>query len=488
MVPKPYFLLVNVVPVILSGCSDETRKIRDSDQPMQPNIILVVSDDHGTDALGCYGNPIVKTPNLDQLADEGVRFVNAYCTSSSCSASRASILTGRFSHGIGHYGHEHDYHHFSTFDTVRSLPQFLEEAGYLTARIGKYHLAPESVYSFNVVLDCHPRSTIEMAEKCRDILFQPKPFFLYLCYDDPHRDFPFRSDPWYAPNSFGNVPGGYPGEEVVVYSPDDVIVPPFLPDTEETRRELAEYYQSVSRIDQGFGRLMDILEEADKVDNTIVIYISDNGIAFAGAKTTTYDPGIRLPCIIKAPEIENKGVVNNAMISWVDLTPTILDFAGLDMDTIYTHGRSFKDILDEENPEGWDEIFASHTFHEVTMYYPMRVYQNRRYKLIWNIAWQLPYPFASDLWASPTWQGVHRREEPYYGKRKVTDYMQRDEFELYDMVNDPDEINNLAGKPEYREKLDIMIEEIKDFQLRTRDPWLIMWDNESVFQGTGVNL
>lgn len=102
--------------------------------------------------------------------------------------------------------------------------------------------------------------------------------------------------------------------------------------------------------------------------------------------------------------------------------------------------------------------------------------------------WATPYPFATDLWASPTWQGIYRREEPNYGMRSVEAYLQRPEFELYDMENDPHEINNLSGNPEYRSTLDSMILKIKNFQLQTRDPWLIMWENESVFQGTGVNL
>ncbi len=485
---KYKILLFNTLPVLIFGCKFSERESASNSASAPPNIILVVSDDHGTDALGCYGNPVVRTPNLDKLASEGVRFTNAYCTSASCSASRSVILTGLFNHATGHYGHMHDYHHFSTFDTVQSLPLYLEAAGYYTARIGKYHLAPESVYHFKEVLDCNPRSTIEMAEKTRRVMKRKEPFFLYFCFDDPHRDYPYKKEPWDSPNNFGNIPGGYPGEVVISYSPDEVRVPEFLPDTKETRRELAEYYQSVSRIDQGIGRLMDILKETGKEDNTIIIYISDNGIAFAGAKTTTFDPGIRLPCIIKTPWINNPGIINNAMISWVDLTPTILDFAGMDTNNLSFHGRSFREILDEENPQGWDDIHASHTFHEITMYYPMRVVQDRKYKLIWNIAWQLPYPFASDLWASSTWQGIYKRKEMHYGKRTVQSFLQRPEFELYDMINDPDEIINLSDNPDYSLILDSMKQRMREFQIRTRDPWLIIWDNESIFQGTGLNL
>jgi len=430
---------------------------------------------------------VIKTPNLDKLASEGVRFTNAYCTSASCAASRSVILTGKFGHATGSYGHTHDYHHFSTFDTIQSLPVMLEKAGYYTARIGKYHLAPESVYHFMEVLPADPRSTFEMAEKCKDVLNAEKPFFLYFCTDDPHRGAPFESDPWYLPNNFGNKPEGYPDVNTVKYDPKDVIVPSFLPDTKECREELAEYYQSCSRIDQGFGKLMAMLQASGKAENTIVIYISDNGIAFPGAKTTVYEPGIKLPCIIKDPMVQPKGLVNNALISWVDLTPTILDMTGV-KSTENFHGRSFKNIIGEENPAGWDEIFASHTFHEITMYYPMRVVRSKNYKLIFNTAYRLEYPFASDLWASSTWQSIYRNKVAVYGKRKVQDYLFHPEFELFDLAADPDEIHNLASDKSYKAVLDSMQEKLKTFQRSTFDPWYIMWNHESVMQGTGVGL
>ncbi len=375
--------------ILTGGCRQPGHGVAEE----RPNIILFVSDDHGTDALGCYGNPVIMTPNLDRLSEEGVRFDHAFCTSASCAASRSVILTGKYGHATGSYGHVHEYHHFSTYDTVPSLPVLMEQGGYLTARIGKYHLAPESVYSFREVLKADPRNTVEMAEACREVLQSEDPFFLYFCTDDPHRGSPFTPDPWDSPNNFGNREGGYVGVETVVYDPEDVIVPGFLPDTRLCREELAQYYQSVSRIDQGFGRLMALLEETGKKEHTIVIYISDNGIAFPGAKTTLYEPGIRLPCIVRDPSADAKGIVNHAMITWADLAPTILEMAGLDHRANQFHGRSFREILGETDPEGWDEVYASHTFHEITMYYPMRVRRTREYKMIWNAAWRQEYPF-----------------------------------------------------------------------------------------------
>lgn len=445
----------------------------------RPNIVLIVSDDHGLDALGCYGNEVIKTPNLDGLAGDGVRFVNAFCTTASCSASRSVILTGQYNHANGQYGHEHSYHHFISFSNIKSLPVRLTEAGYRTGRIGKYHVAPDEVYKFDAALPGNSRSPVQMAENCKDFIRgDDKPFFLYFCTSDPHRGGGTANELLTKPDRFGNkAKGGYPGVKEVKYDAKDVIVPPFLPDSAECRAELAQYYQAVSRVDQGVGKFLSVLKEAGKDENTIVIYISDNGVAFPGAKTTLYEPGMRLPFIVCDPRLKKKGITCDALINYADLAPTILDFAGVS-DTAQMQGRSFKSVLGVEHPKGWDETYASHTFHEITMYYPMRVVRGRRYKLIWNIAHGLDYPFASDLWAASTWQATIKSGRRYYGKRSVDAYIHRPKFELYDLETDPHEINNLADDPKHAEILAEYKAKLKAFQKRTKDPWILKWEYE----------
>ena len=445
------------------------------------NIVLIVSDDHGLETLGCYGNPVIKTPNLDGLAAEGVRFTNAFCTTASCSASRSGILSGMYNHANGQYGHQHSYHHFISFDNVKSLPVRLTESGYRTGRIGKYHVAPEDVYKFDVALSGNSRSPVQMAENCRDFVGADdgQPFFLYFCMSDPHRGGGVAEELPGKPDRFGNrAKGSYPGIKEVRYDPKDVIVPAFLPDSPECRAELAQYYQSVSRVDQGVGRLLSVLKEAGKYDNTVIIYISDNGVAFPGAKTTLYEPGMKLPCIVRSPDLRNKGIACDALINYADLAPTIMDLAGAASGNNTFQGRSFKSVLEQEHPKGWDVTYASHTFHEITMYYPMRVVRERRYKLIWNIAHGLDYPFASDLWEASTWQATLRRGEKYYGKRTVEAYLHRPKFELYDLKNDPDEVRNLAENPRHEKVLAELKARLKAFQKRTKDPWLLKWQYE----------
>lgn len=457
-----------------------TSRTSEASEGKRPNIVLIVSDDHGRGDLGCYGNPVIKTPNLDALAAEGVRFTNAFCTTASCSASRSVILSGLYNHYNGQYGHQHSYHHFISFDRVRSMPVLLSQGGYRTARIGKYHVAPEEVYKFDVALPGNSRSPVQMADNCKDVIASDdaKPFFLYFCTSDPHRGGGVAKDLPHQPDRFGNRDQGYPGIKEVKYDPEDVVVPDYLPDIPECRAELAQYCQAVSRVDQGVGRLMDLLKQAGQYDNTIVIYISDNGIAFPGAKTTLYEPGMNLPCIVRTPWQKKKGIACDALVNYADLTPTILDFAGATPSDYKFHGRSFKSVLERQRVKGWDTTYASHTFHEITMYYPMRVVREQRFKLIWNIAYGLEYPFASDLWASATWQGNLKRGNAIYGQRTVGAFLHRPEFELYDLQNDPHEVVNLADDSNYRNKLNEMKAKLKTFQRQTKDPWILKWDYE----------
>ena len=180
---------------------------------------------------------------------------------------------------------------------------------------------------------------------------------------------------------------------------------------------------------------------------------------------------MRLPLVVRSPAQNKRGGSTNAMVSWTDLTPTILSFAGATPKKYKFHGRSFLEALDEENPKGWDEVYASHTFHEITMYYPMRVLRERRFKYTLNIASGLAYPHASDLWASAAWQGVWQRKERYYGKRTVEAYLNRARHELYDLESDPHEVINLANNPDHAETLKRMQAKLKKWQQQSGDPW-----------------
>lgn len=253
------------------------------------------------------------------------------------------------------------------------------------------------------------------------------------------------------------------------------------------RAELAEYYQAVARMDQGIGILLDSLKVLGLWENTLVIYISDNGIAFPGAKTTVYEPALRLPCIVKAPGKGSAGEASDAMVSWVDLTPTILDYAGMlekagaelvqgRKELKGFRGRSFRPVVEDPSKEIRQEVFASHTLHQATMYYPMRALITKKYKLIWNLAHQQPYPAASDLWESAAWQWALVHPETLVGGKSMDAFTHRPAFEFYDLENDPLETNNLCSAPEYAWLVDDYKARLKQFQEKTDDPWRIKWE------------
>ena len=427
------------------------------------NVVLFITDDQSQADAGCYGNPVVRTPGLDALAADGVRFTRAFCTTPSCSASRSSLLAGKYNHATGQYGHAHSYHHFRSYEDLKTLPSYLSDAGYRTANAGKYHVAPEEVYPFDEFItrdENGDRSPAALARASESFINADaeQPFFLYFCTVEPHR--PFKRE----------------GSQEI--DPADVIVPPFMNDTQRTREELAKYYMSIERADAGLVELTRILKENDCWDNTLILYGSDNGMAFPGAKTNMYDSGLLMPFVVRDPRTERRGEVCNALINYTDIAPSILDYAEHEHPATAFHGRSFLPALSQTNPAGWDTTYASHTFHEITMYYPVRVVRENRFKLTWNIAHDLPFPFASDLHASEVWQEVIETDAKMFGGRTVEAYVHRPEFELYDVQADPNEFENLADDPAHAEELDRLKKKMRKFQEHTKDPWKLKWEYE----------
>jgi N-sulfoglucosamine sulfohydrolase len=383
---------------------------------------------------------------------------------------------------------------------VRTLPVLLTEGGYRTCSIGKYHVAPDYVYKFEAYRNegtQGARNTVRMAQNAKEWIAEKdeRPFFLYFCPTDPHRG--GGADKF---SNFNEDPDRYTGVKREVFDPKTIPVPEWLPDQPEVRQELAEYYQAIARMDQGIAKLLDALKETGHWEDTLVIFASDNGPPFPGAKTTLYQPGANLPLIVRDPSA--KPGVTDARVTWADCVPTILDFCGVKPAPgaplrkvensgervtqgpqgravpYANHGRSFLKAMRDEHPADRDEIFLSHTFHEITMYYPMRSVVSGRYKYIFNIAHGLPYPFASDLYASPTWQASLKRQDTQYGLRSVEAYIHRPRHELYDLQADPHELKNLAEDTAYKAMLESLQAKVKAFQEQTSDPWVSKWEYE----------
>ena len=487
-------------------------------QAAEKNIIFFITDDESP-TLGCYGDEVAVPPAIAALAADGTLFTHAFATTASCSASRSVVMSGLHNHYNGQFGHQHHYHGFTSFPATLSLamPRVLARAGYRTAHIGKYHVAPEEVFLYETYLKGPVRNAVLMAETCRDFINNRedgRPFFLYFATSDPHRGGGKEQDSEreLKPDLFGNKQHdeAWPGVKEVFYDSTEVVIPHFLPDTPETREELSQYYQSVSRIDQGLARLVSILKEEGLYDKTMIVFTSDHGMAFSGGKPTVYEGGLHVPFVVRNPYNQNRGVRTAAMISHTDITPTLLDFAGgldhemnaptarvnyrdyykkrgvsekdnLDGRHEFNryHGKSWLHALGNRDAVHWETIFASHTFHEIQMYYPMRVVRDSNYKLIWNIAHQLPYPFASDLWTASSWQAQMRKgKDAMYGEKTVGQYIFRDRFEFFNIKNDPYESKNLANDPKYTQSLERYKSILKEYQKAMGDPWIMKWDYE----------
>lgn len=453
---------------LAAGTTVMASKVFAQTQPSrQRNVLLIVADDQGGDQLGCYGNRRIDTPNLDRLAAEGVKFSNAFAAVSSCSASRGAILTGLYPHQNGQYGHEHGYHNFRLQDWVQPLPALFAANGYRTGLIGKLHVGGEpQQFPFDFVV---PPETVMgsrdgkmMAERAGVFFSQEREraFFLLVGYSDPHR--------W---GQFGNTQS-YPDIAPRVYRGEEVIVPPFLPDLPEVRADLAQMYQSVSRLDASVGMLLDQLKASGRDRDTLIIYLSDNGIPFPGGKTNLYEPGVRLPLIVSNPAIARSGKTQNAMVSFIDLVPTLLDWTGIAPPTYPLPGRSLVPLLNPNSPTSRDRVYFSHTFHGVHLYYPMRGTRSRQFKYIHNLFPELQYPLSDDIVASPTWQAIIAQNRDRLGKRSLNAYLNRPLEELYDLQDDPDETNNLADHPRFKSILESLRNNVRKMQETTQDPWL----------------
>ncbi|WAO93451.1 Hypothetical protein NCS54_01099900 [Fusarium falciforme] len=394
------------------------------------NVLLLIADDLGKQ-LGCYGCQYMKTPNIDKLAAEGIRFDKAFASKASCSGSRSTIYTGLHTHENGQYGLNNGKHHFTTFDDVETGPSLLGKHGVRTGIIGKVHVGPDAVYPWE-----------SRAEKSEE---DSRPFVLTVGYHDPHRD--------RTRGGFGNDDPVDARIQRVTYRPEDMVIPEFLSDTVGSRQELASYAEAISRLDQGIGMILRELEHSGFVENTLVIFMSDNSPPFVNSKTTLYDARVSLPLIIRHPG--SVPAINPNLVSYVDILPTILDWVlgnTLGNPKQQLSGQSFLHILNEgQELSAWDHVFGSHTFHESPNCWPTRYIRTRRYKYHRNIAWRLDFPFAADICGSLTWEDIRNAENSpkLIGKRLMKDYFFRPPEELYDLSKDRNEVMNIAENTEY---------------------------------------
>lgn len=428
----------------------------------RPNIIFIMSDDHASHALSCYGSKINKTPNLDRLAKEGMRFTNSFCTNSICAPSRAVILTGKYSHLNGLADNR------STFDGSQlTFPKLLQQAGYETAMIGKWHLRSEPTgFDYYNVLPgqglYHNPILKEKGKKWRpgnqggekyegyvsdvitDVVLdwlkvgrqKDKPFMVMYHHKAPHRN--WQPHPRYGdmyadtplPETFDddyNTRSDAAREQAMTIehhlTPKDVkLTPPEGLTGHDLKvwkykRYMQDYLQCVQSVDDNVGRLLDYLDETGLTENTVVVYTSDQGFYLGDHgwfdKRWIYEESLRLPLLVRYPREIAAGAVSDAMALNLDFGETFLDYAGVAVPQ-EMQGRSLRPTLQGKTPVDWRKSMYYHYYeypgaHSVKRHYGVR---SERYVLA---------HFYYDI----------------------------DAWELYDLEKDPHELNNVYGDPVY---------------------------------------
>ena len=403
------------------------------------NVLFITCHDLGRH-LGCYGYATVQSPALDGLAGSGVLLANGFCTAPQCSPSRASLHTGRYPHSAGVMGLAHHPFDWRLPPHERHLAQILGEHGFATALVGMQHLiahgrAEELGYERVLPVAPAPEAAVALLG---ELAADPRPFYLEVGFEEPHRPFDF---------------GGA--------QPDDalgVAVPPYLPDGPAARGDFAAFQGAIRAMDAGVGRVLAGLRELGLEDETWVVFTADHGSAMPRAKGTLYDPGIAVAMLMRWPGGGLRGGRYDALLSNVDVVPTMLDGLGFPLPA-NLQGRSFWPLLAGETYAPRTEIFAEKTFH--TAYEPMRAVRTAAHKYIVNLELSTAVDVPADV-----------RESPIYPLLIPELSRVRDHVELYDLTVDPWEGRNLAGEPGLAEVEEELRQRLLRWMRETGDPIL----------------
>ncbi len=436
------------------------------------------------DAVGAYGCPVSgTTPNIDRLASEGVRFNHAHVTIAVCQPSRSVLMTGRYPHRCGGEG----FFHLRTAG-IPILPELLRNAGYRVGILGKVeHSTPYADFKWDYTQDVgklgkgrnpalyrqHARAFVDQAQA------SGKPFFLMANSHDPHRPF-YGNDPaeWYQPGQ--TPPAAVPSR---TFDPQSVTTPGFLADLPEVRLEISEYYSSVRRADDTVGAILDVLRETGREQNTVVVFLSDNGMAFPFAKTNCYLHSTRTPWIMRWQGVIHPGSLDSEhCISGIDLMPTLLDMVGIDPPDSMD-GRSFLPVLRGQKQANRNLVFTQ--FHQTAgrRNYPIRCVQDRQFGYVFN-----PWSNGSRVFVNESQDGRTMKAMLAAGENdariagRVELFLHRVPEEFYDFQNDPDALRNLVGVPRYRKDLQRLRRELQRWMQRTNDPALEAFENVDSFE------
>lgn len=454
-----YFLLTIFCLSLLASCTQEAPR---------PNILFCMADDWGWPHAGAYGDQVVKTPTFDRLAEEGILFEHAYVSSPSCTPSRNAVLTGQYHWRLGEGANLH-----STLDVnIPVYPLLLEEAGYFIGhwrkcwgpgklKAGGYTDTYPGGPNFDGFADFINKRPVDQA------------FCFWLGASDPHRGYKLNS-------------GRESGIDV-----DAIQVPDFYPDEEIIRSDIADYYFEVQRFDKDCAEAIALLEEIGELDQTIIIMTGDNGFPFPRAKSNLYDMGVRQPLAIRWGDEIKPGRTVKDFVSFTDFAPTLLSLAGVEIPDEMS-GSSLEVIL-YSGKEGWvtktrDQVIFGKERHVPAQLapsiagYPCRSIRTEKYQYIFNFKpnrWPAGVPDGAshpmntypDCDNSPTKSFlVENRDNPEYKKYHDWSFAKRPQEELFDMLHDPFQLNNLAGNPEFKQIQEELKTQLFDLLRESGDP------------------
>jgi N-sulfoglucosamine sulfohydrolase len=472
---SPRFLSANlsILALMLTGFQNVAANSGQDAKP-RPNILLVTADDLAYNSVGAFGCKVPGiTPNIDKLAEQGIRFTHAHVNTAVCQPCRQSWMTGRFPHNNGAEG-------FEPIDRgVPTLPEQLKSRGYVNGILGKeihhqpverffWDFIPFKTEKEGVWRSGHSRNPelfhrysakfFEIAKK------QNKPFFLIANSHDPHR-------PFVGSEIDARSWGDHKPPVSKQFAPDEIEMLGYLPDIEKVRKEVAQYYGNVYRCDQNIGAVLKALQESGLEDNTLVIFLSDHGAAFPFAKAQCYLNSTKTPLIVKWPGKTKPGSVDSThFVTGIDLMPTMMEAAGLSR-IPKLDGQSFLPLLSGKQQKGREYAYA--TFYQIfaRVRYPMRCVQKSEYGYIYNFWADHETAMSGDSTGGITWKAMIEaaKTDPKIAKR-VELYKYRVSEEFYNLKEDPDGLNNLADNPAYAHELEKFRNKMLEMMKRYDDP------------------
>jgi len=436
-----------------------------SESAPSPNILLLVSEDHGPE-LGCYGDPHARTPRIDRLASQGVRFGRAFVPYSVCSPSRAAFLTGLHPQQNGQIGLA--THRFAMTRGHATLPALLQGAGYRTGRIGKLHVNPASDFPFD--FERYPGSNFqqrrvsEFAAAAREFFESCEgPFFLSVNFPDAH--FPLIRQQEGLPRT--------------PHGPEEVRPLPWVgADSSRLRQATADYYSCLARLDEGVGRILDELEAAGLAQSTLVLFLSDHGAQFSRGKTSCYEAGLRVPFLLRWPGVAQEGVVRDELVSTLDIVPTVCEAVGIELPPKLT-GRALQPLLAAAEVEDWRQhVFAMGTGSAPSLGWLQFAVRSERYKLIVN-----PWSGSENRCARAYLEQrnahfvagtdeAELEEAPEHVRDAYATWLRPPAVELYDLEDDPNEWLDRADDPALAEVRGRLLHELEAFRRSIADPFL----------------